>query len=79
MRIKPGDLVQRRNPQESKSLGVVINRALTNSGNNESYHMKHLVSVASCIQQVCYVYFIEEGVMPCYESDLVIKQTAISC
>ena len=71
MHINPGDLVQRRNPQESKSLGIVINKKIANSGNNRSVHMKHIIGVC---MHVCYVYFNEEGVTgPFYESDLIVK------
>jgi hypothetical protein len=71
MHINPGDLVQRRNPQESKSLGIVINKKIANSGNNRSVHMKHIIG--ACMH-VCYVYFNEEGVTgPFYESDLIVK------
>jgi hypothetical protein len=71
MHINPGDLVQRRNPQESKSFGIVINKKIANSGNNRSVHMKHIIGVC---MHVCYVYFNEEGVTgPFYESDLIVK------
>lgn len=75
MHINQGDLVQRRNPQEAKSLGIVINKRIANSGNNRSVHMKHLAGVC---MQICYVFFTDEGISgPFYESDLIVKQIGI--
>lgn len=73
MHIKLGDLVQRRNPTEANSLGIVIDKRIANEGANKSEHMKHIVE--TCMR-VCYVFFIDEGVSgPFHESDLVVKQS----
>ena len=74
MHINPGDLVQRRNPNEAATLGIVLDRRIANGGNLSSQHMKHLLG--TCMQ-VCYVFFIGEGIIgPFHESDLVVKASA---
>ena len=72
MNINPGDLVQRRNPKEASTLGIVLDKRIANSTGSD--HMKHILN--ACLQ-VCYVFFTGEGIVgPFYESDLVLKQSS---
>ena len=75
MSINTGDLVQRRNPKDANTLGIVLDRRIANGVGSNSDHMKHILN--ACLQ-VCYVFFTGEGVEgPIYESDLVVKQSSV--